>query len=83
MPNPYALQNKLREVERELAAYRKGGRDAIRAAIDAALTAGDLSEEWAMSIYANLDEPPSMDDEGWAIFYRTDPSTTDPEGKPS
>jgi len=43
-------------------------RDDIRKAIDAAYEAGDLSEDWAASLYANLDEPPSDDERGWEIL---------------
>lgn len=46
-------------------------RDNIRDAIDAALAAGDLSEDWAATLYANLDEPEKHDEEGWEILNRT------------
>jgi hypothetical protein len=33
--------------------------EAVREAVDAALVAGSMSEEWAAAVYAQLDEPPS------------------------
>lgn len=46
-------------------------RDEIRKLIDAAYDAGDLSAEWAASLYANLDEPPKDDENGWEILNET------------
>lgn len=43
-------------------------RQKIREAIDYALEMGELSEDWAASLYANLDEPPKEDEEGWEIL---------------
>jgi hypothetical protein len=47
-------------------------REAIRRLIGEAEALGELSEDWAAALYANLDEPDKADDAGWGIL-RGDP----------
>lgn len=56
------------------AAVARRHRERVRRAVDDALASGALSEDWAGSVYANLDEPPAEDVRGWAILIAGAPS---------